>query len=119
MRDTAQYETYLRPILQRLRQIDGRAPVSIMTCSVKPDDPRLQTWIDESLSIEVHTIDHPCPLLNGEQKTEGQKARDDVSTAEGKTKRAEVPSLAPAPSPLSRSAAQPLKKHLRPLWGSA
>ena len=31
MRDTAQYETYLRPIRQRLRQIDGRAPVSIMT----------------------------------------------------------------------------------------
>jgi hypothetical protein len=114
MRDTAQYEAYLRPILQRLKQIDGRAPVSIMTCSVKPDDPRLQTWIDEGLSIEVHTIDHPCPLLNGEQKTEGQKARDDVSTAEGKTKGAEVPSLAPAPL-----TAQPLKKYLRPLCGSA
>ena len=74
-----------------------------MTCSVKPDDPRLQTWIDEGLSIEVHTIDHPCPLLNGEQKTEGQNERDDVSTAEGKTKGAEVPSLASDPSPLSRS----------------
>lgn len=64
MRDPARYELYLRPILNRLKQIDGRAPVSIMTCSVKPGDPQLQSWLDEGLSIEVHTIDHPCPLLN-------------------------------------------------------
>ncbi|MCP4785189.1 MAG: c-type cytochrome [Fuerstiella sp.] len=63
MRDTAKYEQYLRPILSRLKQIDGRAPVSIMTCDVKPDDPQLQSWLEEGLSIEVHTIDHPCPLL--------------------------------------------------------
>lgn len=65
MRDTAKYETYLRPILQRLKQIDGRAPLSIMTCNVKPDDPQLQTWLQEGLSLEVHTFDHPCPLLQG------------------------------------------------------
>lgn len=65
MRDTAKYESYLRPILQRLKQIDGRAPVSIMTCNVKPDDPQLQTWLQEGLSLEVHTFDHPCPLLQG------------------------------------------------------
>ncbi len=65
MRDTAKYEAYLRPILQRLKQIDGRAPVSIMTCNVKPDDPQLQTWLQEGLSLEVHTFDHPCPLLQG------------------------------------------------------
>jgi len=65
MRDTAKYEAYLRPILQRLKAIDGRAPVSIMTCAVKPDDPQLQTWLEEGLSLEVHTFDHPCPLLQG------------------------------------------------------
>ncbi|MBI1348965.1 c-type cytochrome [bacterium] len=65
MRDTAKYEAYLRPILQRLKAIDGRAPVSIMTCAVKPDDPQLQTWLQEGLSLEVHTFDHPCPLLQG------------------------------------------------------
>ena len=43
MRDPAKYEAYLRPILNRLKQIDGRAPVSIMTCDVKPDDPQLQS----------------------------------------------------------------------------
>src|SRR6478672_2580965 len=44
MRDPAKYEAFLRPILDRLKAIDGRAPVSIMTCSVRPDDPRLQGW---------------------------------------------------------------------------
>ena len=65
MRDSAKYETYLRPILGRLKKIDGRAPVSIMTCKVDPADPQLQTWLKEGLSIECHTIDHPCPLLQG------------------------------------------------------
>lgn len=65
MREPAKYEAYLRPILQRLKAIDGRAPVSIMTCNVKPDDPQLQTWLQEGLSLEIHTFDHPCPLLYG------------------------------------------------------
>src|SRR3989442_15025343 len=52
-------ETYLRPILERLKQIDGRAPVSIMTVSVDPQAPQLQTWLKEGLSLEVHTPSHP------------------------------------------------------------
>ncbi|QDU09909.1 PVC-type heme-binding CxxCH protein [Gimesia aquarii] len=63
MRDIKKYETYLRPILERLKEIDGRAGVSIMTCRVDPEDPHLQKWINEGVSIEVHTYDHPCPLL--------------------------------------------------------
>lgn len=63
MRDPSRYEAFLRPILNRLKQIDGRAPVSIMTCRVNPTDPQLQTWLQEGLSIECHTYDHPCPLL--------------------------------------------------------
>lgn len=65
MRDTARYEEYLRPILNRLKQIDGRAAVSIMTCSVNPADPQLQTWLKEGVSLETHTFDHPCPCLQG------------------------------------------------------
>ena len=63
MRDVQKYETYLRPILERLKEINGRAGVSIMTCRVDPKDPHLQQWIKEGVSIEVHTYDHPCPLL--------------------------------------------------------
>jgi hypothetical protein len=65
MRDSKKYETYLRPILRRLKQIDGRAPLSIMTCKADPADSQIRTWLKEGLSIECHTIDHPCPLLQG------------------------------------------------------
>lgn len=63
MRDPKKYETFLRPILNRLKKIDGRAPVSIMTCSVDTNDAQLQTWLKEGLSLEVHTVDHPCPYF--------------------------------------------------------
>ena len=63
MRDPRHYEAYLRPILNRLKELDGRAPVSIMTNSVDPEDPQLATWIEEGLTIDIHTIDHPCPCL--------------------------------------------------------
>ena len=63
MRGTVKYERFLRPILNRLKQIDGRAPVSIMTNAIDPKDAQLAQWLNEGLSIETHTIDHPCPLL--------------------------------------------------------
>ena len=63
MRGHEKWEKFLRPILQRLKRIDGRAPVSIMTCSIDPEEPHLQKWLKEGLSLETHTFDHPCPLL--------------------------------------------------------
>src|SRR5438309_2907006 len=63
MRGHEKWETFLRPILNRLKRIDGRAPVSIMTCQIDPKNPHLQKWLKEGLSLEIHTIDHPCPLL--------------------------------------------------------
>ncbi len=63
MRDSRKYETFLRPLLDRLKQINGRAPVSIFTNSIDPKDSQLQSWLKEGLSFEVHTVDHPCPLL--------------------------------------------------------
>src|SRR4051812_22466023 len=63
MRASQPYETFLRPILERLKQIDGRAPVSIFSVAPTPDDPRLQEWLKEGLTMEVHTLTHPCPIL--------------------------------------------------------
>jgi putative membrane-bound dehydrogenase-like protein len=63
MTESGRYETFLRPLLDRLKQIDGRAPVSIMTRSVPVDDPQVQKWLKEGLSMEVHTLQHPCPLF--------------------------------------------------------
>ena len=63
MRDPARYEAYLRPILDRLKHRQGRASLSIMTNQIDPQDAQVQAWLDEGVNIDVHTIDHPCPLL--------------------------------------------------------
>lgn len=63
MHDWQRYEQFLRPILERLKKIDGRAPVSIMTNRIPPEAEHLQQWLKEGLSFEVHTLTHPCPLL--------------------------------------------------------
>src|ERR1051326_5824542 len=55
MKEVAKYETVLRPILERLKKIDGRAPVSIMCTGLNPLEPQLQQWLQEGLSLEVHT----------------------------------------------------------------
>jgi putative membrane-bound dehydrogenase-like protein len=65
MSNAEQYEAFCRPILDRLKQIDGRAPLSIMSNRPDPTRPRLQQWLKEGVSLETHTIDHPCPLLAG------------------------------------------------------
>src|SRR5688572_3537620 len=62
MRDHAKYEQFLRPILNRLKQIDGRAPVSIMTNVINHEEPHLQRLLKEGVNLDTHTIDHPCPL---------------------------------------------------------
>ena len=77
MRDTAKYEAYLRPILERLKKIDGRAPLSIFTCQVDPNGAQLQAWLKEGVSIEVHTIRHPCPLLAGGDFAAAKRTVDD------------------------------------------
>jgi putative membrane-bound dehydrogenase-like protein len=63
LRETAKYETFLRPILERLKRIDGRAPVSIMVNAQSPTNAQFQAWLAEGLSLEVHTLAHPCPCL--------------------------------------------------------
>jgi putative membrane-bound dehydrogenase-like protein len=66
MRGPDKWEAYLRPILERLKKIDGRAAVSIMTNQIEPEHPHLQTWLREGVSLETHTFDHPCPLFKGD-----------------------------------------------------
>jgi putative membrane-bound dehydrogenase-like protein len=63
MRGHEKWEAYLRPILDRLKQRLGRAPLSIMTCQIDPQEKHLQQWLREGVSLETHTFDHPCPLL--------------------------------------------------------
>jgi putative membrane-bound dehydrogenase-like protein len=63
LRQPQKYEDYLRPILERLKQIDGRAPFSIFCNQFDPGEKRFPEWLAEGVSLEVHTLAHPCPLL--------------------------------------------------------
>ncbi len=63
MRDPPKYEAFLRPVLNRLKQIDGRVPLSIFCNALDPTHPQLQAWLKEGLSLEIHTLSHPCPCL--------------------------------------------------------
>ncbi len=65
LRKTETHEAYLRPIIDRLKQIDGRGPISVMANHVDLDDPQLQKWLAEGVSVETHTVAHPCPCLQG------------------------------------------------------
>src|SRR5262245_467805 len=47
------YEAVLRPALDRLKQIDGRGAVSIMTNRIDPNSRHLQTWLKEGVSLET------------------------------------------------------------------
>ncbi|RMG39045.1 MAG: dehydrogenase, partial [Planctomycetota bacterium] len=63
MRDVQRYERFLRPILDRLKRYPAPSGLSIMTNRIDPADPHLQRWLQEGVSLETHTLDHPCPLL--------------------------------------------------------
>src|SRR5688500_9026974 len=43
LRTPEKYETFLRPILERLKQIDGRTPVSIFCNALAPTNAQFQT----------------------------------------------------------------------------
>jgi putative membrane-bound dehydrogenase-like protein len=71
--ETQKYEEFIRPILQRLKRIDGRAPLSLMAKHIDPGDPLAQKWLAEGVSLEAHTYDHPCPCL---QENDAAKAKE-------------------------------------------
>jgi hypothetical protein len=78
MRSTPPYEKCLRPIIERLKSIDGRGPVSIMTNQADPVDPQLATWAAEGVTVEAHTATHPCPCLHGSDLTKAKQTYDDA-----------------------------------------
>ncbi|MEM7383579.1 MAG: PVC-type heme-binding CxxCH protein [Verrucomicrobiota bacterium] len=90
MRESAPYEAYLRPILDRLAESVTGSPVTIFTNTIDPADPHLQQWLDEGLSIEVHTIDHPCPLL-----AKGDFAQSMRTVHQGIDLLTEIPNMSP------------------------
>lgn len=61
--EIARYEKFVRPIAERLKQIDGRGPMSLMATQLPERTEQIDQWLRESISIEAHTYDHPCPCL--------------------------------------------------------
>lgn len=61
------FEEFLRPVMESLKEIDGRAPISIMANQVMhgTESQHLQKWIEEGVSIETHGLGHRRPLLQG------------------------------------------------------
>src|SRR5205809_1146 len=51
MTESKRYEAFLRPIIERLKQIDGRAPISIMTRSLAAADEQAQAWLKEGITL--------------------------------------------------------------------
>ncbi len=73
MRGPAKWEAYLRPILERLKQIDGRAPVSIMTCQIDPADPHLQDVAQGRAEPRVSHVRSSLPAPQGRRLRQGQE----------------------------------------------
>jgi len=65
LRDNAAHlDALIRPMIERLKAIDGRAPITHFALRCEADDPLVRRWLDEGLSIEAHTWTHPCPLFS-------------------------------------------------------
>lgn len=68
------YYQFLQPAIERLRRIDGRAPVSIYTLQAQADDPWFQRMLKEGLSIEAHTFTHPVPFFRRDPSSLGPES---------------------------------------------
>ncbi len=49
----AEWEPVVRPIVERLKQIDGRAPLSLFASDVEPSAPPLRAWLSDGVRVEV------------------------------------------------------------------
>ena len=57
------YFDFLKPIADRLIQIDGRAPISVFSLQLDPNDEIVQRMLAMGISMECHTFTHPVPLM--------------------------------------------------------
>src|SRR5438552_4106088 len=76
LRDAAKYEAFLRPILLRLKELGGRAPLSIFCNKTDTQNPLLQGFLKEGVSLENHTLTHPFPMLNSNSLPKSKRDYD-------------------------------------------
>lgn len=76
LRDAKHHEQFLRPIVERLKKIDGRGSFSCMGNKIDLNDPIYQKWFQEQVSVEPHTYHHPCPCLQGSDLAKAKSTYD-------------------------------------------
>ena len=113
MRSTAPYEKCLRPIIERLKKIDGRGPVSIMTSQADPVDPQLATWAAEGVTVEAHTATHPCPCLQGSDLAKAKRDSGDYEDFLANVIGKAAQDMEPMDATLAKYADLPQFKHLQ------
>ena len=57
------YFDFLKPIADRLIEIDGRAPISVFCLQLDSEDEIVQEMLKLGMSMECHTFTHPVPLM--------------------------------------------------------
>lgn len=76
LRKAEHHEQFLRPIVERLKKIDGRGPFSCMGNQIDLSDPIFQRWFKENVTVEPHTYHHPCPCLQGDDLAKAKSTYD-------------------------------------------
>ncbi len=61
------FERFLAPLIERLRKIDGRAPIAVMTCQTPPESLTVQQLLKLGLSFECHTFTHRFPFFRSNE----------------------------------------------------
>ncbi len=61
------FARFLTPLVERLKQIDGRAPIAIMTCQTERANPVLQQFLKEGMSLDCHTFTHRFPFFRSNE----------------------------------------------------
>ncbi|MEE9142579.1 MAG: dehydrogenase, partial [Gammaproteobacteria bacterium] len=61
------FERFLTPLIKRLKKIDGRAPIAVMTCQTNPNSPTVQRLLKQGLSFDCHTFTHRFPFFRSNE----------------------------------------------------
>ena len=61
------FSRFLEPMVERLKKIDGRAPLAIMTCQTPPKNSTLPRFLKDGLSLDCHTFTHRFPFFRSNE----------------------------------------------------
>ena len=63
------FSKFLAPLIERLQEIDGRAPIAVMTCQTQPANPTVKRMLELGMSLDCHSYTHRFPFLRFDDKS--------------------------------------------------